>query len=523
MGINVKNRWIPLLIILVLIATFSPLSIQAETYTKTYELDEKQENFQFVIEGEQNNFDVNMTLPNGTKVNFEEFDLDQYMYFSMTNKRIWALKSAPAGTYTFEIVGASEDNFSVDTEEAVDQPVVNWTSPSEETITVRNDEPVTLSWKASGDFQYDDDLNFILQQEGGWHEFVVDDANADDGEMEVTLPETIPSGTYRLFIEADNPNVEPQRVNPNVVIDYTNDRYEMGTVEIVDQFVENGILYLNVQVPNGLYFDYMEAQLVDESGENTRIAAGEEDDLIRIEETDEYEVWNWSVMELEDGTYSGNMIVLEDDDEFTPLLEIEPFDIKQTDFTEDMVEWSITEEETNATSLDITVRFPKGTQVEVLVEEKSALTTTVEEEEEVLSVGLEEGFPYIMVRATDEHNNTQTYTKQYKVDHTPPQLELIQPLPTHSKLEDDFASGYVEIGSKLMINGEEVKYDEDGYFLVENIGNDLELVVSDSFGNKAEYQWEAEQKSVSLAWIWIVVLNVGIVGGTGFTIWRLRK
>lgn len=517
-----RNRGL-LLFTAFLLAMLSPLSIQAETYTKTYELDENQENFQFVIEGETDNFDVNLILPNGTKVSYESFDYNQFMYFALTNKRIWALQNAPAGSYTFEIVGASEDTFSIDTEEAIEQPIVNWSLPNEETLSIRNDEPITLKWNASGDFQYNDDLNFILQQEGGWHEFIVEDADADDVEMEITLPETIPSGKYRLLIEAENPNVQPQRIDPNVVIDYTNDRYDMESVEIVDQFVENGILYVNVKIPKSLYFDYFEAEIVGEPLEASRIATGVEDDFILVEETDEYEIWNWSVIELEDGSYSGKMIVMDDEDEFSPLMEIEPFEVKRTDFTDEMVEWSIAEEETNATSLEITVRFPKGTKVEVFLEDKSLLSKVVDKEEEILTVGLEEGFSYILVKATDENDNTRTYAKQYKVDHTPPKLELIQPLSTHEKLVDNFASGYVEVGSKLVVNGKEVKYDDDGYFLVENIGDKLEIKVYDSFGNIAEYYWEAEVKAASFTWLWIVLLNIIIIGGSGFTVWRLKK
>ncbi|WP_277679981.1 hypothetical protein [Gracilibacillus dipsosauri] len=517
------HKLIRLLIVFLFTMLLSPFSIQAETYTKTYELDEGQEDFEFIIEGEQNNFDVRMILPNGTKVNFDNFDYNEFIYFSMPNKRIWAVKNAPAGTYTFEIVGASEDTFSIDGEGAIDRPKVNWSSPKEGSISVRNDEPILLTWEASGDFQYNYDIRFILKQDGGSHEFVVQEANADDGEIEIVLPETIPSGKYLLFIEAENTKVQPQRIDPKVVIEYTNDRYDMEPVEIVEQFIQNGILYVNVKVPKGIYFDYFEAQIDGESLESPQIATGIEEDFILLEETDEYEIWNWSVVQLEDGSYSGNMIVVEDEDEFSPILEIAPFEIKRTDFTEDMVEWSIMEEETNATSLDITVRFPIGTEVEVLIDEKMVLTKVIEEEEEVLTVGLEEGFPYILVRATDEHQNSQSYTKQYKVDHTPPQLEMIQPLPTNEMLNDDFASGYVELGSKLIVNGKEVEYDEDGYFLVENIGDELNIEVYDSLGNKAEYYWEAEIKSASFAWLWIVLINIMIVGGTGFTIWRLKK
>src|SRR5690625_6616309 len=67
---------------------------------------------------------------------------------------------------------------------------------------------------------------------------------------------------------------------------------------------------------------------------------------------------------------------------------------------------------------------------------------------------------------------------------------MIQPLTSHRQLESPFASGYVEENSRLIVNGEEVTYDETGYFYVENFGKELTIELTSESGNQVEYTWQ---------------------------------
>src|SRR5699024_12825188 len=93
---------------------------------------------------------------------------------------------------------------------------------------------------------------------------------------------------------------------------------------------------------------------------------------------------------------------------------------------------------------------------------------------------------------------------------------MIQPLTSHRQLEAPFASGYVEENSKLIVNGEEVTFDDSGYFYVEDFGKELTLELTSESGNQVEYTRKPTADDTGtgagVGWMWIILINVGIVG-----------
>ncbi len=495
----------------------------------TYNLREDKKQHQFIISGNDNDFDVQMILPDGTVVNYDEFDAEHYMYFSLENKRIWAVDQAKKGTYTFKITSTKEGDFSVRTKDSIERPEVNWKKPHGAKVDLTGDETLELTWEAQGDFASSyGNMKIMLQQTGGWYSFVVDTASVEDESYELQFPETMPSGDYDLSIVVDDEFMSDDVIDPEVVINYTNAAFEIETIQVVEQTVENGVLYVVVNIPNYSNFDQLEAQIV-KKGESTGLVSTIDiNDLIEIEEQEDSKHYLWSVAELtEAGDYEGAMIGIKREKEFTPLIELEPFKVVLADYEEDQIEWSLEEGLTNATSIDITVNVDQDVFITILDEEKTLLHQEVTEKGEVFSAPLQEGYRVIEVQLSDGGQNSESFTRRFQVDHTPPRLEMIQPLTSHRQLDAPFASGYVEENSKLIVNGEEVTYDETGYFYVDDFGKSLKIELTDESGNQAEYTWQPvadETSSTSeIGWLWIILINVGIIGTAIGIIFYLRK
>src|SRR5699024_11436475 len=160
------------------------------------------------------------------------------MYFSLENKRIWAVDQAKKGTYTFKITSKEEGNFSVRTKDSIDRPEINWKKPYDEQIELIGDETLELIWEAQGDFASSyGNMNIMLQQVGGWHSFVIDTASVEDESYELQLPETIPSAECALSAIGGEGGMSDEVIDPEVVIHYTNAEFEMETLQVVEQTV----------------------------------------------------------------------------------------------------------------------------------------------------------------------------------------------------------------------------------------------------------------------------------------------
>ena len=521
-----KRIGIVFIFLLSLFATEIALAANDEV---TYNLREDKKQHQFIISGDDNDFDVQMILPNGTEVDYEEFDADHYMYFSLENKRIWAVDQAGKGTYTFKITSKEEGNFSIRTKDSIQRPEIKWEKPQDEKIELADDETLELVWEAQGDFASSyGNMNIMLQQVGGWYAFVIDTASVEDESYELQLPETIPSGEYALSVIVDDEFMSDEAIDPEVVINYTNAEFEMETLQVVEQTVENGVLYVVVEIPNYSNFDQLEAQIT-KKGESTGIVSTIEfNDLIEIEEQEDSKHYLWSVTELtEDGAYEGGIIGIKRDKEFTPLIELDPFEVALAEYEEGQIEWSLEEGLTNATHVDVTVNVDQDAFITILDETTTLLHQEVTQEGQVFSAPLQEGYQVIEVQLSDGGQNSQSFTRRFQVDHTPPRLEMIQPLTSHRQLEAPFASGYVEENSKLIVNGEEVTYDDSGYFYVEDFGKELTIELTSESGNQVEYTWQptADETGTGsgVGWIWIILINVGIVGIAVGIVFYLRK
>src|SRR5690625_2354565 len=109
-----KNKFIIGIAFICVMSFIFPMMIAAEEQEITYDLREKKTNHQFIITGDDNDFEVTMVLPDGTEVDHDEFDGEKYMYFSLENKRIWAVNKAAKGTYTFVIHSDSDERSRIE-------------------------------------------------------------------------------------------------------------------------------------------------------------------------------------------------------------------------------------------------------------------------------------------------------------------------------------------------------------------------------------------------------------------------
>src|SRR5690625_5793016 len=92
-------------------------------------------------------------------------------------------------------------------------------------------------------------MKIMLKTKDGWHKFEVDTTDVGKESYEFNLPESIPSGQYDLSIMIDDAFVDETEIDPEVIIEYDNPDYEFDDIEIKDQIVENGMLYLIIEVP----------------------------------------------------------------------------------------------------------------------------------------------------------------------------------------------------------------------------------------------------------------------------------
>jgi hypothetical protein len=514
------NKGVFLVFFLLLLV--SPTVIDADEEI-TYRLFEDKPMHQFIISGEENDFEVNMVLPDGTTVDHEDFDPDAFMYFSLENQRIWALTDAKEGTYTFEVITSSDEDFSVRDSDSVERPNVEWNAPLDETIQLQTGDILELEWEISGEFSSGfSNMNILLSPAEGGHTFEVATASVGNESYELELPDSIPSGDYELFIELDDEYVSETLITPEVTITYENPDYNLETVELVEQRVENGVLYVVLDIPRTARFNELNALI---TGEETELESTIDiNELVVMEELEDSNHYLWDVTPFtENGEYEGQIRAIQRDNAFSEAIELDAFQVFLNDLSDDGIEWSLDQGLTNASSVSITTSSEPGILITVEDEGRVLLQEEIGEEEQEFSVPLQEGHRVIEVTLSDEHNNSFGYSRSFQVDHTPPILEMIQPLPAHTQLDEAFASGYVEAGSTLVVNGQEIDYDENGYFRADNIGNSLTIVAADESGNETIYTWEPAPEQSNAGWIWPVLIGVGISGSTGGFIFYLRK
>lgn len=501
----------------------------------TYQLREDKVNYQFIITGEKPDFDVNLITPDGTKVTHDRVptqEVEDYLYVGFDNERIWVVRNAAAGEYQFEIASAEEQRFRISTKDPIKKAETTWQSPKDEQLTIQETNArISLEWTVSGNVRPVTDRLYVWLQPEGGEALEIGDVPLMSGNATVTVPNHFPDGEYALLLTADTRTAEVQSIDPNVTI--TISRGGTASAELHQMFLDNGIVYADVKISRNMRWDEFCMVLWNKSG----AAAGAESDAVEVtgfrEEMErlEYEdrnveLWRWEATQLEeDGSYEGVLHIYDQGNPVT-FLKIGPFEAKLRNWEEDTIAWSIDSEHTNRQFVDLSLQLQWDTEVQIVNEERVLFHDMIPQSEDgaphTLQVQLTEGDQLIQVLLADEFGNFHTVSKRYLVDHTPPRLEMIQPLPKHTHAEGNFASGFVEPGAAITVNGESAAHDERGYFRVENIGASLTIEVADAAGNVTHYEWS--KSNGSNPWVWIILGNVLILSlGAGSIFWMRHK
>src|SRR5699024_8026715 len=136
-----------------------------------------------------------------------------------------------------------------------------WQEALDATMPIKADAKIKLTREAKGDSESAySEMKIMLKPKDGWQKSEVDTKDVDKESNEYRLPESIPRGQYDLSIMIDDAFVDETEIDPEVIIEYDNPDYEFDDIEIKDQIVENGMLYLIIEVPKYTHFEQLEAR-----------------------------------------------------------------------------------------------------------------------------------------------------------------------------------------------------------------------------------------------------------------------
>ncbi|MFC3341777.1 hypothetical protein [Paenibacillus abyssi] len=507
---------------------FSVLPANAEPAikTETLRLDEKQFNVQFIVTGEASEpFEVELEMPGGTRYTHDQFDGKKVLYLDMEGERRWLINEAPAGEYKLHISG-TEQAYRVTIKKELRRPDTAWVSPLGTELTAAN-EPIQLAWRSQGDYDANDRIRFFLRPAGGWQNMLIGEAQLGDGAASLYLPGTLADGEYELFIIADNKTPDGQHIEPDVTL-HVQRGVSYDGIRAVHAIPRGDAIELEFEFPRDLEWTVITASFTDGTGSTFLKHAGRQE-LSEIEQTErtDMQVLRW-LLPLNAGAYKGSFQVVFGDYTMSPVMDIPSFELKMRDWSKDEVKWSIETEKTNARQLQVILKLQAKTHVQIVngssgILFDQAVAGGEEAEEQIVSVPLAEGDQIIEVLLADQGGAVKLYSKRYLVDYTPPRLTMIQPLSTHERLEGGLASGFADLDSIIIHNGNEITPDASGYFSIEGVGDSLEISVRDSHGNETSYSWQAAGGGWSKALIVIIVINLLLVGGTVTVILIIRK
>ena len=243
MGVFPMNSINKSLLSFILIFFSLTLSISAAPVQEKLVLDTAETNVQFIVEGENDIFEVELIMPSGEKYDQDTQKIDQNLYLPLINKRVWIIKSSPAGTYTLNITGDTSQSFKAYIQKALSMPTIQWHSPSDTTITVQENESLYLEWESTGDIR-EEIVRFQLSN--SLFTFDIGEAHLKLNSFTLYVPHNFPNGTYKLLVTAETgPEEVEVSTNVNIVVD--RDNSSLGFI-VLDQGVENGHLYVDVQV-----------------------------------------------------------------------------------------------------------------------------------------------------------------------------------------------------------------------------------------------------------------------------------
>ncbi|MFC7679111.1 hypothetical protein ACFQV5_09330 [Paenibacillus sp. GCM10028914] len=522
------RRVIRLLVIAVGLYLFYPVAVFAApvTTTESIKLSSEQYNIQIVIKGNSGyGFEANLEMPNGTIYAHDSYNANEVLYLTMdTSERIWIVNVAKPGEYKLHLKGEAQ-GYDISVKEEKVRPSVSWISPMNTKLTPT--EGLSLSWKAAGDYTPEDSIQFYVKNTNGWEWIKLGEAPLGANEASLSFAGQLANGEYELRVIADNKTEEGQIIDPKVTIVVNQDDADDAASFQVKKVVPKGEeVEIQFELPEALVFTEALARFVPAAGEAIEVS-GSSLDVYPLEQTEgsDLKLYSWTVA-LPEGEYKeGALQLVFDTGGISSIVQLPAFELKQRDWSKDVITWSIESEKTNAKQLQLTLELQAAAQVQVLDSADGVLFDQLIEvsstNADVITVPLTEGDHIVTLVMEDKGGSMMTEEKRYLIDRTSPALTMIQPQASHMKLKDGIASGFTDTDVIVFYQGKEYTPDESGYFQITDVKKSLKLMLRDSHGNETSYYWE-ERGGFSIAWIVLISTGIILILATVIIIYRLR-
>ena len=150
-------------------------------------------------------------------------------------------------------------------------------------------------------------------------------------------------------------------------------------------------------------------------------------------------------------------------------------------------------------------------------------------------INLIDDYSNIIIRYTDDNNITRKYNTSVSIDIHPPTLNIYENLDGMVTNESSvIITGDTEIGSKLTINGTEVKIKAEGTFLytlpIKESNNLITILSADTYGNTTSYYANVTKDSIAVAsgnfikeYLALIVTLALSLAGTGIIVFRPKS
>jgi len=503
--------------------TAAPLSV-----TEQVTISKEQYNIQIVVVGDANKaFEADLELPDGTKIQHDNYDGNHYMYIEMEEgERRWLINSAAKGTYKLHVEGA-EQNYSISLKEELRRPNTTWLSPLKTEVNVQAAASISMKWEVSGDVEQMDLIRFYLQSSAGGTEMLVGEEALATGLAELTLPATVEDGEYKLSILADNKTSEGQRIDPEVTVklERGNKEAPLKVLQVIPQGDQASVQF---EVTKSLSFNGGNANFKSANGEVVQLELLQQQlEQLEVDVNADVHRYAWSAA-LEEGTYTGELQLIYADGTMSSPAAIPSFTLKQRDWSKDTVVWVPEHEKINSTHIQVELSLASKTAVQIidsadgLLYEKTLEPKDGKAIEETINIPISEGDHIMEVLLSDPAGDSFSSSKRYLVDRTPPTLTMIQPQSKHTKLIGNKASGFTDTDGIVTANGKQIEPDTTGYFVIDGVQDELTITVRDAHGNETYFQWK-EAASRSKLWIWFVLINLVLITAAVVIVYKLRK
>lgn len=525
-GLRRYTKWLGFVVSLWLL---SPVSVYAApvTVSEGIRIESDQNNIQIIVKGDGGKpFEADLELPDGTIFKHEQYDAGKVLYLEMdASERRWLINVAPKGEYKLHMTGEAQ-GYALSLKTELRKPVTEWISPSN-TVISSSAGALRLTWKTEGDYDGNDAIRFFLKPANGWQDMLIGEAGLGAGQAVISLPGTLADGDYGLYAIADNKTPDGQTLDPKVTITVSG-AASGDAPRILEVSPQGEEVSLKLEVPNSRSLTEVSAQFTDAAGtvtEKTTVVA----DLYELEETEgaNARMYRW-VLPLSEGVYHGWMQLQYADGGTSAIVQIPEFELKQRDWSQDVITWSIESEKTNAQQLQITLELKDKTQVQLVDSADGILFDKIiapggeEGSGETITVPLSEGDHFIELWLKDGGGASTSYSRRYLIDRTPPALTMIQPQASHKQLKDGIASGFTDLDGIVIYDGVEYTPDHTGYFNIEGVGDALQLNIRDSHGNETSYYWEASG-GLSKVWMIFILINALLIMVAVFIIYMIRR